>query len=55
MGFSSCIGVQHAVRLALDEAQELRFIKGFDKLLAYVYDNLRGIGVVIAGSDSIKP
>jgi len=37
--------------LALDEAQELRFIKGFDKLLAYVYDNLRGIGVVIAGSE----
>ncbi len=39
------------VILALDEAQELRFIKGFDKLLAYVYDNLQGIGVVITGSE----
>ncbi len=37
---------------AFDEAQELRRIAGFrvDRLLAYIYDNLRNIGIILTGS-----
>ena len=41
------------VILVIDEAQELRRIARyrFDSLLAYVYDNLSNVGVVLSGSE----
>ena len=38
------------VLLVLDEAQELTSIRGFDKLLAHIYDYLNNIKIVLAGS-----
>jgi len=37
--------------LALDEAQEFRFYPKFTSILAYVYDHLRWIKIVMAGSE----
>jgi AAA+ ATPase superfamily predicted ATPase len=37
--------------LAIDEAQDLRYIKGFDKILAHIYDYDKGIKLVLAGSE----
>lgn len=39
------------VVLALDEAQDFRFLPRFDGLLAHVYDYLDGIKLVLAGSE----
>ncbi|PUA33855.1 MAG: hypothetical protein B7O98_00070 [Zestosphaera tikiterensis] len=39
------------VVLALDEAQEFRFYPRFTSILAYVYDHLRWVKVVMAGSE----
>jgi len=39
------------VVLAIDEAQDLRYMKGFDKILAYIYDYVKGIKILIAGSE----
>jgi AAA+ ATPase superfamily predicted ATPase len=39
------------VVLAIDEAQDLRYMKGFDKILAHVYDYVKGIKILIAGSE----
>ncbi|MEM0017840.1 MAG: ATP-binding protein [Candidatus Korarchaeum sp.] len=39
------------VILALDEAQELRNVRGFDEMLAYVYDHVRGLKLLLAGSE----
>ena len=39
------------VVLALDEAQELRNLRGFDKILAHVYDYCRNIKLLLAGSE----
>jgi len=39
------------VIIALDEAQRLRFIRGFDKLLAHIYDYHNGLKLVLAGSE----
>ena len=40
-----------SVLLILDEAQELALIRGFDKLLAHIYDYLNNIKIVLAGSE----
>ena len=39
--------------VAIDEAQDLRFVKGLDfgKLLAYAYDNLRRLRFLLTGSE----
>ncbi|RLG02543.1 MAG: hypothetical protein DRN54_04390 [Thaumarchaeota archaeon] len=37
--------------LAFDEAQDLRFVRGADKLLAHIYDYLQNIKLVLAGSE----
>lgn len=39
------------VVLALDEAQEFRLLPKFDGLLAHVYDYLKGVKLVLAGSE----
>ena len=39
------------VILAIDEAQDLRYLKGFDKILAHIYDYVKGIKLVLAGSE----
>ena len=39
------------VILAIDEAQDLRSIRGFDRLLAYIYDHVSGIKLLLAGSE----
>ena len=48
------LGLQqrHRIVIALDEAQEFRRLAGFDlvKLLAYIYDHVRSVQVVITGS-----
>jgi AAA+ ATPase superfamily predicted ATPase len=37
--------------LAIDEAQDLRYMKGFDKILAHIYDYVKGIKILLAGSE----
>ncbi len=37
--------------IVFDEAQELRIIKGFRKLLAHIYDYLDSLKIVLAGSE----
>ena len=37
--------------LVIDEAQDLRYLKGFDKILAHIYDYVKGIKLVLAGSE----
>ncbi|MCS7369356.1 MAG: hypothetical protein NDF57_06580 [archaeon GBS-70-058] len=37
--------------VALDEAQELRVLRGFDKILAHIYDYVGGIKIMLAGSE----
>jgi hypothetical protein len=48
------LGLQqkHRLVIALDEAQEFRRLAGFDlvKLLAYVYDHIRSVQLVVTGS-----
>ncbi len=39
------------VVLAFDEAQDLRMIRGFDRLLAHMYDYQEGIKILLAGSE----
>jgi len=39
------------VVLAIDEAQDLRYLKGFDKILAHIYDYVKGIKLVLAESE----
>jgi len=39
------------VVMALDEAQELRILRGFDKILAHIYDYVGGIKIMLAGSE----
>lgn len=39
------------VVLAIDEAQDLRYMKGFDKILAHIYDYVKGIKILLAGSE----
>jgi len=43
---------KHHLVIALDEAQEFRRLAGFDlvKLLAYIYDHVRSVQLVITGS-----
>lgn len=38
--------------LALDEAQELRNVRGFDGVLAYAYDHAEGLKIMLAGSEA---
>jgi AAA+ ATPase superfamily predicted ATPase len=39
------------VILTLDEAQELRNIRGFDEILAHIYDYVEGVKILLAGSE----
>ncbi len=47
--WSQKIGEQ--VLLVFDEAQDLRLMRGFDRLLAHIYDYKRGLKLVLAGSE----
>lgn len=42
---------KHSFILAFDEAQDLRLIPGFEKLLAHIYDYRGGIKIVLTGSE----
>ncbi|MDW8036170.1 MAG: ATP-binding protein [Candidatus Korarchaeum sp.] len=38
--------------LVLDEAQELKIVRGFDGVLAHIYDHAKGLKVLLAGSEA---
>lgn len=42
---------ERQVILALDEAQELRNVRGFGDILAYIYDHVRGLKLLLSGSE----